>query len=405
MNTPLDRGTPASPPLARWSRPLLLAGLMLVALNLRPALASLGPLLDEITAALGLSASTAGLLTTIPVFCLGLSAPLAPRLSARFGTERVILFALLLLAAGTGLRGLAGAEGLFVGTVLAGAGIGVMGVLLPGLVKRDFAGQAHLMTGLYTMALCLGAALAAGLTVPARDVGGGHWQVGLGIWALPALLAALLWWPQSRQAHDHTARRAPRRGLWRDPVAWQVTGYMGMQSAPAYIVFSWFPTMMVDRGLSSLAAGWMLSLLMLAQLASSFGAPWLSSHCRDQRLVIVAMLALSMIGFSGALYAPTGSLWLWTTLMGLGLGGMFSMGLTLIVLRAPTPQLAAELSGMAQGTGYLLASSGPLLVGLSHDWLGNWHGAYLVYMVFVATALLFGLLAGRERQVGVDNTH
>ncbi|MCW3480508.1 MFS transporter [Neisseriaceae bacterium JH1-16] len=405
MNQPLDRDSAPPRRLERLSRPLLLAGLMLVALNLRPALASLGPLLDEITAALGLSASAAGLLATIPVFCLGLSAPLAPRLSARFGAERVILFALVLLAAGTALRGVSGAEGLFAGTILAGASIGVMGVLLPGLVKRDFAGQAHLMTGLYTMALCLGAALAAGLTVPASDAGGGHWQVGLGIWALPALLAALLWWPQGRQAHDASARRAPQRGLWRDPIAWQVTGYMGLQSSHAYIVFSWFPAMMVDRGLSPLAAGWMLSLLMLAQLVSSLGAPWLSSHCRDQRLVIVAMLALSMIGFSSALYAPLDGLWLWTTLMGLGLGGMFSMGLTLIVLRAPSAQLAAQLSGMAQGAGYLLASTGPFLVGLSHDLLDNWHGAYIVYMVFGAAALLFGLLAGRERQIGAEEPH
>ncbi|MDN0084382.1 hypothetical protein QU487_16720 [Crenobacter sp. SG2305] len=205
----------------------------------------------------------------------------------------------------------------------------------------------------------------------------GSWQVGLGVWALPALLAALLWWPQLRHAHASARRHGVACGLWLDPVAWQVTGYMGLQSAHAYIVFSWFPAMMVDCGLSPLAPGWMLSLLMQTQLISSLGAPWLSSRCHDQRRVIVAMLALSMAGFSGALYAPLGSLWLWASLMGLGLGGMFSMRLTLIVLRAPSSQLASQLSEMAQGVGYLLASTGPFLVGLSHD-----------------------LLAGRNRQVG-----
>jgi CP family cyanate transporter-like MFS transporter len=394
----LPRDATAPSTVGQPSTALLLAGLLLVALNLRPALSSLGPLLNEITASLGLSAGAAGLLNTIPVFCLGLAAPLAPRLCARYGAERVILLSLLLLSIGTALRSVGATAGLFAGTVLAGASIGVVGVLLPGIVKRDFAGRAHLMTGLYTMALCLGAAVAAGLTVPARDAGGG-WQVGLGVWALPALLAAVLWWPQLRQTHANTRRHGAVRGLWRDPVAWQVTGYMGLQSSHAYIVFNWFPAMMVDRGLSPLAAGWTLSLLMLTQLASSRGAPWLSSHCRDQRMVIVAMLTLSMAGFAGALYAPLGSLWLWASLMGLGLGGMFSMGLTLIVLRAPNAQVAAQLSGMAQGTGYLVASAGPLLVGLSHDLFGNWHGAFAVYLLFGAGALLFGLLAGRDRQV------
>jgi len=395
---PRETATPTA--VGQPSSVLLLAGLLLVALNLRPALTSLGPLLNEITAALGLSASSAGLLTTIPVLCLGLAAPLAPRLAARYGAERAILLSLLLLAVGTALRSVAAAVGLFAGTILAGASIGMIGVLLPGIVKRDFADRAHLMTGLYTMALCLGASVAAGLAVPARDIGG-SWQVGLGVWALPALLAALLWWPQLQRVHAGVRRVGAGRGLWRDPVAWQVTGYMGLQSTHAYIVFSWFPAMMVDRGLSPLAAGWMLSLLMLTQLVSSLGAPWLASRSRDQRLVIVAMLALSMAGFSGALYAPLNALWLWASLMGLGLGGMFSMGLTLIVLRAPNPQLASQLSGMAQGAGYLLASTGPFLVGLSHDLLGNWHGAYLIYMAFGIGALLFALLAGRDRQVGI----
>ena len=175
---------------------LLLLGLVLVALNLRPALSSMAPLLGEVSDRLGLSAAQAGLLTTLPVLCLGLFAPLAPILARRFGTERVVLGILLTLGGGIVLRSCLGEVGLFAGSILAGASIGVIGVLLPGIIKRDFAGHAGTMTGVYTMALCLGAALAAGATVPLSESLGQSWAMGLGFWALPALLAVVFWLPQ-----------------------------------------------------------------------------------------------------------------------------------------------------------------------------------------------------------------
>lgn len=225
-----------SQPLVR--RPwLLLLGLILVALNLRPALSSLAPLLADVSQSLGLSAAKAGLLTTLPVLCLGLFAPLAPVLARRFGAERVVLGILLTLAAGIILRSLVGEVGLFAGSLLAGASIGVIGVLLPGIVKRDFPKKAGAMMGVYTMALCLGAALAAGATVPLSKAFGDSWNIGLGFWALPALVAMLFWLPQVGQKHGahHVAYRV--KGLLRDPLAWQVTLYMGLQSSLSYIVF------------------------------------------------------------------------------------------------------------------------------------------------------------------------
>jgi len=163
------------------SRPwLLIMGLVLVAMNLRPALSSLSPLLSDVSASLGLSAAKAGLLTTLPVLCLGLFAPLAPILARRFGAERVVLGILLTLAGGILLRSSFGEAGLFAGSLIAGASIGIIGVLLPGIVKRDFAKQAGTMTGVYTMALCLGAALAAGATVPLSQYFDNSWHIGLG---------------------------------------------------------------------------------------------------------------------------------------------------------------------------------------------------------------------------------
>ncbi|TCP14850.1 CP family cyanate transporter-like MFS transporter [Crenobacter luteus] len=380
---------------------LLVAGMALIALNLRPALTSLSPLLNEVRLATGLSAAAAGLLTTLPVLCLGLFAPLAPRLARRIGAERALLAALIALAAGSALRGVAGAPGLFAGTVLAGAAIGVAGVLLPGLVKRDFPDKAELMTGLYTLALCLGAAAAAGLTVPVHDASG-SWEIGLAFWALPAVAAALVWLPQARAGRTVPVDATRPRPLWRDKLAWQVTGYMGLQSSHAYVVFGWLPVILIDRGLSPLAAGFVLSVTTMIQLSTAFGAPWLASRfCRDQRAVIAIMLAMSTVGFLGLVFAPLSSLWFWTVPLGLGLGGTFSMGLTLIVLRAPNAQLAAQLSGMAQGFGYLFASTGPLLVGLGHDLLRDWRIAALVYVVYGGGALLCGMAAGRKRQIAV----
>ncbi|MBN0977304.1 CynX/NimT family MFS transporter [Pseudomonas hygromyciniae] len=382
---------------------LLLLGLVLVALNLRPALSSMAPLLNDVSDSLGLSAARAGLLTTLPVLCLGLFAPLAPILARRFGAERVVLGILLTLAAGIILRSSLGAVGLFAGSLLAGASIGIIGVLLPGIVKRDFARHAGVMTGVYTMALCLGAALAAGATVPLSQHFGDSWKIGLGFWMVPALLAALCWLPQvgQKQGGHQVAYRV--RGLLRDPLAWQVTLYMGLQSSLAYIVFGWLPSILIDRGLSATQAGLVLSGSVIVQLASSLAAPWLATRGKDQRLAIVVVMLLTLGGLFGCLYAPLDGLWGWAIVLGLGQGGTFSLALTLIVLRSRDAHVAANLSSMAQGIGYTLASLGPLAVGLVHDWTGGWAATGWIFALLGVGAIIAGLGAGRARYVHVTS--
>ncbi|WP_460131320.1 CynX/NimT family MFS transporter [Pseudomonas sp. S1_E04] len=386
------------------SRPwLLLVGLVLVALNLRPALSSLSPLLSEVSGSLGLSAAKAGLLTTLPVLCLGLFAPTAPILARRFGAERVVLGILLTLAAGIILRSSFGEVGLFAGSLIAGASIGIIGVLLPGIVKRDFSRQAGAMTGVYTMALCLGAALAAGASVPLSQYFGGSWALGLGFWFLPALVAALFWLPQIRHKHG-THRVAYRvRGLLRDPLAWQVTLYMGLQSSLSYIVFGWLPSILIGRGLSATEAGLALSGSIIVQLVSSLAAPWLATRGTDQRPAIVVVMLLTLGGLFGCLYAPLDGLWGWAILLGLGQGGTFSLALTLIVLRSRDAHVAANLSSMAQGIGYTLASMGPLAVGVLHDWTGGWGATGWVFGVIGLGAIITGCGAGRALYVGVTS--
>ena len=382
---------------------LLLFGLVLVALNLRPALSSLSPLLNDVSTSLGLSAAKAGLLTTLPVLCLGLFAPLAPILARRFGAERVVLGILLTLAAGILLRSSFGEVGLFAGSLIAGASIGIIGVLLPGIVKRDFAKQAGTMTGVYTMALCLGAALAAGATVPLSHYFGDSWNIGLGFWIAPALLAALFWLPQVGQKHGAHRVAYRVKGLLRDPLAWQVTLYMGLQSSLAYIVFGWVPSILISRGLSPTEAGLALSGSIIVQLLSALTAPWLATRGKDQRLAIVVVMVLTLGGLFGCLYAPIDGLWGWAILLGLGQGGTFSLALTLIVLRSRDAHVAANLSSMAQGIGYTLASLGPLAVGLIHDWTGGWAATGWVFALIGLGAIVAGLGAGRAKYVGVSS--
>ncbi|MDK1398023.1 CynX/NimT family MFS transporter [Pseudomonas protegens] len=391
----------APPPLQRpW---LLLLGLILVALNLRPALSSMAPLLSDVSQHLGLSAAKAGLLTTLPVLCLGLFAPLAPLLARRFGAERVVLGILMTLALGIVLRSSFGEVGVFAGSILAGASIGVIGVLLPGIVKRDFARHAGTMTGVYTMALCLGAAMAAGATVPLSQHFGGSWAMGLGFWVVPALVAALFWLPQV--GHKHGARHVAFRvrGLLRDRLAWQVTLYMGLQSSLAYIVFGWLPSILIGRGLTPTQAGLVLSGSVIVQLASSLAAPWLATRGKDQRLAIVIVMLMTLGGLFGCLYAPIEGLWGWAVLLGLGQGGTFSLALTLIVLRSRDPHVAANLSSMAQGIGYTLASMGPFAVGLVHDWTGGWNAVGWIFAVLGCGAIIAGLGAGRSLHVQVQS--
>lgn len=382
---------------------LLLLGLILVALNLRPALSSMAPMLSEISKTLRLSAAQAGLLTTLPVLCLGLFAPLAPVLARRFGAERVVLGILLMLAGGIMLRSSFGEVGLFAGSVLAGASIGVIGVLLPGIVKRDFPKQAGTMTGVYTMALCLGAAMAAGATVPLSEHFDKSWALGLGFWVVPALVAAIFWLPQVGQKHGahHVAYRV--RGLLRDPLAWQVTLYMGLQSSLAYIVFGWLPSILIGRGLTPTQAGLVLSGSVIVQLISSLAAPWLATRGKDQRPAIVIVMAMTLGGLFGCLYAPIDGLWGWAILLGLGQGATFSLALTLIVLRSRDAHVAANLSSMAQGFGYTLASMGPFAVGVVHDWTGGWSAVGWIFGVIGLGAIIAGLGAGRSLYVQVQS--
>lgn len=386
---------------SRTARIVLGTSLVLIAFNLRPLFSSLSVLLPEVMEATGLATTGASLLTTLPVLCLGLFAPFAPKLAQRYGAERTLLGALIVLAIGTALRGLESVPLLFVSTFLAGGAIAIGNVLLPGLVKRDFPDTVAIMTGLYTMALCAGSAGAAGLTLPIEHLLTGSWSGALAAWAVPAMIVALIWTPQalgSRRTVSHSGFRVT--GLWRDRLAWQVTLFMGLQSALAYCVFGWLAPILRERGFDATTAGALVSVSVMAQVVTCLAVPSFAVRRRNQCGVNVALVVAAVVALLGILFAPTSTVLFWAILQGIGQGGLIAAAMTVIVLRSPDSHIAAHLSGMAQGVGYVLAAIGPLLVGLIRGWTGSFQATSFLFVILGLGAAAAGLGAGRALHVG-----
>jgi MFS transporter, CP family, cyanate transporter len=373
--------------------------IVLVAANLRPAVVGVSPLLSEIQSSERLSATTAGVLTALPVLCFGLMAPVAPLLARRIGIERALLAALVLLTAGFLVRSSGPLAALFAGTVLIGSAIAVGNVLLPSLIKRDFAHRTGLMTGLYTMAIAGGGALAAGVTVPVAQAAGLGWRAALASWALFVVVALVCWLPHARRAERPVRVDGIRvGGLWRDALAWQVTVYMGLQSLGYFAVTAWLPALLVDRGYDPVVAGWLLALSTAAGIAGATIAPMLATRGRRQRGLALGITAVAAVGLLGVL-APIGVEPVAVLLLGWAQSAALGLSLTLVAVRAPDAAHAAQLSGMAQSVGYVLAATGPFAVGALHDVTSGWTVPLLLLLALLAVQGTAGVLAGRDRLV------
>ena len=383
---------------------LLVVGIVLLAVNLRPALTGLTPLIGQIRADTGISYGVAGLLTALPLLAMGLLSPIASLLAHRFGMERLLLASMLVLAAGILLRSAGAVTALFLGTAVLGAAIAIGNVLLPGLVKREFPERVGLMTSTYSTALAVSAAIAAGASFPLADQVGIGWRASLGSWALLALVAAVAWLPQMRSARPTNASPADSQGVngpWRSALAWQVTLFMGLQSLGYYVVLTWLPEILQEEaGISASLAGWMLALAQAVGIASIFLAPVLAGMRPSQHGVVVVAVALTGAGALGLLVAAETATALWVVLLGLGQGACFSLALTFFALRAPDSEHAAALSGMAQSVGYLLAAVGPFLFGLLRDTTHAWTVPLALLFAVAACLLLTGLGAARDAHVG-----
>ncbi|MGG1519329.1 MFS transporter [Paenibacillus oryzisoli] len=385
----------------RW---LIVLGIMLVAANQRAPITSVGPLISDIRASTGISNTVAGMLTTVPLLAFALLSPFAARLARRFSTERVIFTALIVLLLGTCCRSLNGAGQLFAGTILIGLAISVCNVLIPSLVKRDFAKQVGLMTGVYSVSMNLCGALASGISIPlARGTGLG-WQGALACWSLLTVLAIIFWSPRLRgtgleAATTSSAAARKKPNLWRSGLAWQVTAFMGLQSLIFYMLAAWLPEILVSRGMSQGAGGWMLSLLQLSMLPFTLIVPILAGRMRNQKPLVLLTVILYIIGIGGLFINSNALVPLWAVIIGIAGAFSFTLAMIFFSLRTRTAHEAAELSGMAQTVGYIMAAIGPMLFGWLHDMTHGWDLPLMLLIVASVFIFIFGVGAARDRFV------
>jgi MFS transporter, CP family, cyanate transporter len=372
-----------------------LVALFLVAACLRSSITGVGPLLGTLREQLGLSATVAGFLSSLPLLMFATCAPLA-RLARNHGTERLLLAALVAMAAGILVRSEGQVVALFGGTLMLAGGIAVANVLLPILVKQHFPSRIPTITTAYATIMGFSAALGSALAAPLAGFLPGGWRASLVSWIVPVLLAGVAWFPHTRHdLHVTSDQDTPHPPLpWRSALAWQIAGYMGMQSLVFYVTVAWYPVMLRDGGMAVEAAGWLLTLYQLTALGGGLLMPVLIRRSTHQRGLAAATGLLSAVGTLGMLLAPQFGV-VWMPLLGIGTGPALILALSFMGLRALNPRSAASLSLMGQSLGYLLAASGPVTFGFLHDLTGGWHWPMLFLAGTGAAMLVCGLGAGR----------
>ncbi|MQY33431.1 putative transporter YycB [Streptomyces sp. RB17] len=463
--SPTERGTAATtstpettPGTGRtraWATRLVVVGIVLSALNLRPAITSLGALLEEVRDGLGMSGSVAGLLTSVPPLCFAVFGITAPRLARRFGPAAVVCVGMAAITAGLLIRPYLGSTaGFLAASALALMGIAVSNVLMPVIVKRWFPDRVGSMTGLYSMALALGTSLAAAVTVPLTDALGGSWRSGLVVWAALAGAAVLPWLPllrdRGRAGGSDTAPARPRqrqraageeraggrgvgeerageRGvgeqrveeqpagkqsaveqragehhpplrITRSRTAWALAVFFGLQATAAYITMGWMPQIFRDAGVPAGTAGVLLAVTMVMGVPLAFVIPRVATRLPHQGPIALVLGVCGLAGYAGLYVAPAAGAWAWALLLGVS-NCAFPLALTMVGMRARSGPGVAQLSAFAQSTGYLISIPGPLLVGVLYQQSGGWGLPIALMTALMLPQMAVGYLAGRNRTV------
>ena len=395
-----------------WTTRLVVVGIVLSALNLRPAITSLGALLEDVRDGLGMSGSVAGLLTSVPPLCFAVFGVMAPRLARRFGPAAVVCAGMVAITAGLLIRPyIGGTPGFLAGSALALMGIAVSNVLMPVIVKRWFPDRVGSMTGLYSMGLALGTAAAAAVTVPMAEALGGSWRSGLAVWAALAAAAILPWIALARHrgapdGQEAPAREAPAREtepkpelrITRSRTAWALAVFFGLQATAAYITMGWMAQIFRDAGVSAGTAGLLLAVTMVMGVPLAFVIPRLATRLPHQGPIVIVLGLCGLAGYAGLYLAPAAGAWAWALLLGIA-NCAFPLALTMVGMRSRTGAGVAQLSAFAQSTGYLISIPGPLLVGVLYESSGGWGLPIALMAGLMIPQMVVGVLAGRDRTV------
>lgn len=381
-----------------WRVPLLVAAVILSGLALRSPITVMGPLGERIGAAYGLSAAGIGALTTVTLVVFVVASPFATSVGRRLGIERAVVLGFLLVVAGAVVRTLPSTAALYAGTVVVALGLCLPNVLLPMVIRRDFPRSIGTMTAVFTATMTVSGALGSFLALPLTDQWG--WHVAITVVPAGALLAAVLWAPFEREHHQpDRAAGAPAGSLWRSPLAWQVTGFFGMQSLMFYTAVAWLVPMLVDRGMSAAAASGLLGMLALVGMVPSLLVPPVAARAPHQ-MTVAALIGLVQVVGGVLLATSSGALLaVGVLVVGVGCGAGMSLAYAFLGLRSGTGMTAGRLAGMSQSGGYAIAALGPVLLGLAHEWSGSWSGPRWAYALFGVVSLTLGMLAGRARRL------
>ncbi|WP_121966092.1 MFS transporter [Myroides sp. N17-2] len=389
---------------SKMKKILMLLGIIFIASNLRAPLTSVGPVISEISKSLALSNTTAGLVTTIPLMAFGFLSSMVPRISRRYGMEIVLLVSLILLSIGLVIRPYGSLVTLFLGAALVGIAITVGNVLMPAYIKNNYQKNVGTMMGIYSVAMNLTAALAAGFSISLGKFTEMGWKGSIGIWIVLSVVTIVVWLPQVKkhkavQSTASLGQDEVKVNMYKSKTAWAVTIFMGVQSLLFYCLAAWLPKMAITWGIPREEAGWLLSYMQFAQLPMTFIGAIIASKLPNQKLLAIATGVLFTVGIAGLLIFKVNLIALWCVLIGTASGLAFSLSMLFFVLRTSTTTQAAELSGMAQSIGYLIAACGPPIFGALFDLSQAWSLSLVFLLVMSGTLIISGGIAGKNNWV------
>ncbi|MCF3944103.1 CynX/NimT family MFS transporter [Oceanobacillus alkalisoli] len=383
---------------------ILIVGVILLAINLRPALTAVGPVIGIIRNEIGFSNWSIAMLTSLPLVVFAIMSTVTPQLARKFKNERIIMFGLISLTIGIILRSTSTVILLLFGTLFIGVGIAICNVLIPGIIKQEFPTKLMLMTGVYSTVMGISATSASALSVPIAESLGLGWRISLLIWVIPAIIALIylsfIIISKSKQSIKNQSVSEKATNIWKSPLAWKIAFFMGCHSLLFYIIISWLPEIFISFGLDKTTSGFLLSYLQLIGIPASLLIPLIANKLKSQAWLVVILNAFLILGLL-LLLAYNGKVvyFISSALIGFSINGNFTLALLFLSIRSRDSNQATSLSGMAQTIGYTLAAFGPMIIGLIHDITFEWKIPLLILIFLGLCSSLLGLKVGQNRYV------